>query len=64
MAATLRRFLARLAVDHELLREFIQKPDDVLAGAGLDADEHAALVSRDERRIQLTLAKAMPPEAS
>lgn len=53
MAAGLKRLLARLAIDPQLLAEFIRKPEEFLANADLTNDEWQALTSRDQTRIQL-----------
>jgi protein-L-isoaspartate O-methyltransferase len=54
-STTLSRFLAALAVDPARLRDFIRDPMAAMTAAGLSDAERAALVSRDQARIQQAL---------
>lgn len=59
----LTKFLARLAIDPDYLRDFIIDPNQVLTGAKLPKSEHSALISRDAAQIQSALYKQeIPPE--
>jgi hypothetical protein len=53
MGAGLRRFLARLAVEPDLLTEFIKEPTMVIEAAQLSEGERMALLSHDQMRIQV-----------
>jgi hypothetical protein len=55
MGAGLRSFLARLSVDTNLLSDFINRPEELIAEAGLSDTERSALLSHDQARIQLSL---------
>lgn len=63
MAAALRTLLAQLAADPERMTAFIRDPMKVLGAAGLSEEERQALLSRDERRIQVAVAEDLPPPA-
>lgn len=64
MGASLRQFLARLSIDHSYLRDFIKEPEKMLANAGLTASERAAMLSRDQTQIQLSLIEDLPTSES
>lgn len=59
----LTKFLARLAIDPDYLRDFIIDPNQVLTGAKLPKAEYSALISRNAAQIQSALYKyETPPE--
>ncbi len=65
MGAALRGFLARLAVEPTLLSEFIKRPTEIMAEAGLTDEERLAMMSHDQSRIQAAIVGEMsgPPAA-
>jgi SAM-dependent methyltransferase len=60
MGAALRGFLARLAVEPTLLSEFIKRPTEVMAEAGLTDEERQAMMSHDQSRIQAAIVGEVP----
>lgn len=56
----LTRFLARLAIDPDQLRRFIERPEQALSDAKVPEAARTALRSRDQARIQMALYSGTP----
>jgi SAM-dependent methyltransferase len=56
-ARPITRFLARLAVDPDLLRQFLHRPLQVLNACNVPADDQKALLSRNARAIEAAMLK-------
>jgi hypothetical protein len=57
MSEKLQDFLVDLASDPERMKRFAEDPGSELDQAGLNADERAALVSRDAAQLRRALGK-------
>lgn len=55
MSENLKKFLVDLASDPERMRRYAVDPAGELDGAGLSADEKAAILSRDARSLRRAL---------
>ena len=55
--ADLKSFLIDLAVNPALLERYTASPEQTVAAAGLSADDRAAILSGDARRLRVALGK-------
>jgi hypothetical protein len=61
VSENLSHFLVDLASDPDQMRAYLADPARVLESAALNADERAAMLSRDSRQIRVILAEADNP---